>query len=1004
MGSRAKWDPFVDGILEIRVRNWLEAVLKEKLPPDTALADTLADGMILSRLTDILSPFAPKGAGINQRQQQQQQQQQGWGTKIKWDAMTFTDNFLTMCKAFGLSAIDLFTSTDVVEKKGTKRVCLCIRALALKLRAAGILAIDFEPASAAAAVSVAKRMPAEGGVVDRAVREFMGPNYRRGWGREDVPASQSGSENSFELTGWGGTVGAAGGSTIGGGDGGDGSGGGGGAAAAAASKAESQEAKQMENGTGRGKVSSLVSKGFSSVCNEAEPKPKSVPDVPPVSRLDPHMVWPPPSDRLAVSAEAAGSFYASLDASRDPSLDAVTTSAGTTSSLTDVSAGVTTVCHSEGDEDLESDYSSCPSSPRAAPHAPWRAIVGGAIAFVAEINHGGAGGLYAELVQNRGFEAGGQETPSTIHPWLPMGSEPHVLLSTERCSPFPRNPIALRIDIHCPAPPSPRGDSPTAQGLPFPAGGRSEGEGAQRAGEEHLGLPSQGEKRQPEPAVGWEQPALGGGAAARKMSAARALTQGETLHAPVRVVGFFSSPGGPAGVGVWAAVRQWVGGLLGVTLADGDSRGELAGRRGVGGGADGGRGRERYGEEGEEGGDGRVCEDGVGVLNPGYWGMSIVQGRAYNIILHARATARLSLRLSFLCSPALPPLPPLSSVPTVGSAHISLNQSMAATWHRYEATITATGTCHNASLAITTGSMTRGTLWLDQISAMPAETFKSHGMRADIASMLQALSPGFMRFPGGCYVEGVRLANAFRWRSTIGPWELRPGHFNDRWGYWSDDGLGFFEYLQFAEDLGATPIWVFNSGNSHTDSVFTGALAPFIQEVLDGIEFARGPSDSRWGAERTAMGHPEPFDLRHVGIGNENCYQDNYRGNFLRFRAAIKAAYPDMAVVYTCDVSKGPPDHPPTDLYDFHSFGTAEGIFSLGHYFDDISRDGPKAFLSEFAVQGGGGDGNVRAAVAEAGFLIGLERNSDVVAMVSYAPLLVNVHDRSTLPSFQCLF
>ncbi|CAI7739374.1 unnamed protein product [Closterium sp. NIES-53] len=382
MGSRAKWDPFVDGILEIRVRNWLEAVLKEKLPPDTALADILSDGMILSRLTEILSPFAPKGAGINQRHQQQQQQQQGWGTKIKWDAMTFTDNFLTMCKAFGLSAIDLFTSTDVVEKKGTKRVCLCIRALALKLRAAGILAIDFEPASAAAAVSVAKRMPAEGGVVDRAVREFMGPNYRRGWGREDVPASQSGSENSFDITGWGSAAaGAAGDGSTGGVNGV--SGGGDGDGVAADSKAGGQEAKQMENGKGRGKVSSLVSKGFSSVSNEAEPKPKSVPDVPPVSRLDPHMVWPPPSDRLAVSAEAAGSFYASLDASRDPSFDAVTTSAGTTSSLTDVSAGVTTVCHTEGEEDLESDYSSCPSSPRAAPHAPWRAIVGGAIAFVA---------------------------------------------------------------------------------------------------------------------------------------------------------------------------------------------------------------------------------------------------------------------------------------------------------------------------------------------------------------------------------------------------------------------------------------------------------------------------------------------------------------------------------------------------------------------------------------------------------------------------------------------
>ncbi|CAI7803317.1 unnamed protein product [Closterium sp. NIES-53] len=727
--------------------------------------------------------------------------------------------------------------------------------------------------------------------------------------------------------------------------------------------------------------------------------------------------------------------------------------------------------------------------------------------FLEEINHGGAGGLYAELVQNRGFEAGGQETPSTVQPWLPIGSEPHVLLSTERCSPFPRNPIALRIDIRCAPPPSPGGGNPTPE--------------AASTGEQHLELPSQRDEGQHETgalgAVGWE-PALGRGAAVRQLSASRGLTHGEgqlgrvvespplpgdsttrpplpgdSTTRPPLPGDSTTRPGSPsqlaaAGVGVWAAVRQWLGGWLGVRLADGDSRGELAGQ-GVGGG---GKGREGHGEgreEGEEGEEGRACEDGVGVLNPGYWGMSIQRGHPYNIILHARASAPLSLRLSFLCSPALLPSRPLSSVPTVGSAHISLNQSMAATWHRYEATIFATGTCHNASLAITTGSMTRGTLWLDQISAMPTETFKSHGMRVDIATMLQGLSPGFMRFPGGCYVEGVRLANAFRWRATIGPWELRPGHFNDRWGYWSDDGLGFFEYLQFAEDLGATPIWVFNSGhpirtsllltspssmlshapmrchagNSHTDSVFTGALAPFIQEVLDGIEFARGPSDSRWGAERAAMGHPEPFDLRHVGIGNENCYQENYRGNFLHFRAAIKAAYPDMAVVYTCDISKGPPDHPPTDLYDFHSYGTAEGIFSLGHYFDDISRDGPKvtwragmvrfsailclewleflhsppmpfpitpsslsffpspiaalpspftpnpppltlptphlfvqqAFLSEFAVQGGGGDGNVRAAVAEAGFLIGLERNSDVVAMVSYAPLLVNVHDRS---------
>ncbi|GJP42073.1 hypothetical protein CLOM_g1665 [Closterium sp. NIES-68] len=377
MGSRAKWDPFVDGILEVRVRNWLEAVLKENIPPNTAIADCLADGMILSRLTELLSPFRPKGAGNNQRQQQQQQQQQqqGWGTKSKWDAMILTDNFLTMCKEFGLSAIDLFTSTDVVEKKGTRRVCLCIRALALRLRAAGILAIDFEPASAAATVSAAKRMPAEGGLVDRAVREFMGPNYRRGWGREDVPASQSGSENNSDLSGWGSALG--GGAADGGADGG------GSGAAAAGSKVGSHDGKELKNKKGKGKVSGIVSKGFEPGFEETEKK--SVPDVAPtpVSRLDPHMVWPPPSDRLSASAEGPGSLYASLDASRDLSPDAVTTSAGTNSSLTDRSATVTTVGYSEAEVDLESEFSSCPSSPRAASHAPWTAIVGGAIAFVA---------------------------------------------------------------------------------------------------------------------------------------------------------------------------------------------------------------------------------------------------------------------------------------------------------------------------------------------------------------------------------------------------------------------------------------------------------------------------------------------------------------------------------------------------------------------------------------------------------------------------------------------
>ncbi|PNX83572.1 alpha-L-arabinofuranosidase 1-like protein, partial [Trifolium pratense] len=125
---------------------------------------------------------------------------------------------------------------------------------------------------------------------------------------------------------------------------------------------------------------------------------------------------------------------------------------------------------------------------------------------------------------------------------------------------------------------------------------------------------------------------------------------------------------------------------------------------------------------------------------------------------------------------------------------------------------------------------------------------------------------------------GQSLRNAFRWKDSVGPWEQRPGHFGDVWNYWTDDGLGFFEGLQLAEDIGAMPVWVFNSGISHTDEIDTRVIAPFVQDALDGIEFAIGPPTSRWGSLRASMGHPQPFDLRYVGVGNEDCGKLNYLG------------------------------------------------------------------------------------------------------------------------------
>ncbi|KHN38807.1 Alpha-L-arabinofuranosidase 1 [Glycine soja] len=296
--------------------------------------------------------------------------------------------------------------------------------------------------------------------------------------------------------------------------------------------------------------------------------------------------------------------------------------------------------------------------------------------FFEEINHAGAGGLWAELVNNRGFEAGGTQVPSNIAPWTIVGQESAILLQTELSSCFERNKVALRMDVLCDNCPS----------------------------------------------------------------------------------------------------------------------------------------------------------DGVGVSNPGFWGMG-------------------------------------------------------------------------------------------------------HGFRGDLVNMLLELKPTFFRFPG------QTLRNAFRWKDSVGPWEERPGHFGDVWSYWTDEGFGYFEGLQLAEDIGARPLWVFNNGISHTDQVDTSVITPFVKEALDGIEFARG--------------------------------------NYLAFYEAIRHAYPDIQMISNCDASSKPLDHP-ADMYDYHTYPhEAIKMFNNAHVFDKTPRNGPKAFVSEYALIGDiqAKHGTLLGAVSEAGFLIGLERN-----------------------------
>uniref|UniRef100_A0A453GV03 Alpha-L-arabinofuranosidase 1 catalytic domain-containing protein n=1 Tax=Aegilops tauschii subsp. strangulata TaxID=200361 RepID=A0A453GV03_AEGTS len=273
--------------------------------------------------------------------------------------------------------------------------------------------------------------------------------------------------------------------------------------------------------------------------------------------------------------------------------------------------------------------------------------------------------------------------------------------------------------------------------------------------------------------------------------------------------------------------------------------------------------------------------------------------------MYLRSPEHLNFTASLTCS---------NGSQIVASASIQLTGL--SNWTKIELQLLAQGTCRSSRLELTT--LNRGIIWLDQVSLMPSDTHKGHGFRKELISMLLDLRPRFLRFPGGCFVEGEWLINAFRWKEIIGPWEQRPGHFGDVWHYWTDDGLGYYEFLQvLAEDLDATPIWVVNIGISHHDKINISDIAPLVEDILDSLEFAKGSAESKWGSVRASMGHPEPFLVKYVALGNEDCVFSFYREHYLEFYTAIKEAYPDIQIISNCVGSRVRLDHP-ADLYDFH--------------------------------------------------------------------------------------
>ncbi|HLP75868.1 MAG TPA: alpha-L-arabinofuranosidase C-terminal domain-containing protein, partial [Candidatus Paceibacterota bacterium] len=376
----------------------------------------------------------------------------------------------------------------------------------------------------------------------------------------------------------------------------------------------------------------------------------------------------------------------------------------------------------------------------------------------------------------------------------------------------------------------------------------------------------------------------------------------------------------------------------------------------------------------------------VGIVNAGYWGIGIHKGEKYELSFWMRATNFSGAITATLESTSGGRLCDGVAFKTVGSG-----------WKQFHATFNAEKTDPDARLVLAGNA--RGVVWFDMVSLFPKETFRNHpnGLRADIAQMIADLKPGFVRFPGGCVVEGATPENAYHWKQSIGPIEQREEVWNV-WDYRRTHGMGFFEYLQFCEDLHAEPMYVGFAGQTciyrQSTNIPLADLQPIEQDFLDAIEYANGPADSLWGKQRAAAGHPSPFNMKLLEIGNENVGPE-YVERYSAIYPKVKAAAPGMTVL-----ANFPQPELPTEMVDEHYYNSPQWFISNSGMYDRRDRKAPPVYIAEVAVTSGDGGrdkGNLISALAEGVFLMGTERNGDVVRMVSYAPLLANVHGRTEL-------
>ena len=378
----------------------------------------------------------------------------------------------------------------------------------------------------------------------------------------------------------------------------------------------------------------------------------------------------------------------------------------------------------------------------------------------------------------------------------------------------------------------------------------------------------------------------------------------------------------------------------------------------------------------------------LGSANSGYWGMSLSNGATYNLSFYARTTNGFSGAVTAKLQ---------NAAGTLTYAQAS-SGGVTGNWQKFSASLTSSATDTNAQLVLSISQP--GTIWLDMVSLFPQATFfnRTNGLRSDLANMLAALKPSFMRYPGGNFIESYNMTNAVRWKETVGDISQRPGHNNDSWGYWSTDGYGLDEYARQCQDMGMQLLYGINAGlalgynGSANNTVPLDQMGPYVQDALDLIQYCNGDTNTTWGALRAANGHPAPYNLHYLEIGNENG-GSYYNDRYTLFYDAIKSNYLDIQLISPGNWSGGPPWSRPRDISDEHYYTSASTMASYATKYDSYSRSGPKVFVGEFAVTSGVGTyGNLSGALGEAAFMTGMERNSDLVVMASYAPLFGNVN------------